>query len=487
MTKTPQLRIVPVNSRELARDKGLVLYWMHSYRRFNSNFALQRAVEVANELERPLLVVETLECGSRWSSPRLSDIALKGMRQNAARALEEGVAYRAFLEREPGALERLMNGLAECACCVVSDDYPDRRLQSRVAAVAEKVPVRFELVDSNGMLPLRAAQKVYPSAFSFRRFLQEALPAHLAALPDPDPLKALRLQGQEGDWKAVDSAADFADLSRQNLKDYVDGLPHPCAVHAIDIAAGPVSARAEMESFLTGRLKSYSELRNNPEQNGASGLSGHLRHGHLSVFEIFSRLTELEEWNPSRLGSRRGGQREGWWGMSASAEAFLDELITWREIGLNMAWQVPDYDQWESLPEWARRTLDEHTSDPRKYLYSLESFEAATTHDELWNAAQRQLVLEGRIHNYLRMLWGKKILEWTPSPQAALEIMIELNNKYAVDGQDPNSYSGIFWVLGRYDRPWGPERPIFGKIRYMTSENTARKYPVTGYIRRYAR
>ncbi len=139
------------------------------------------------------------------------------------------------------------------------------------------------------------------------------------------------------------------------------------------------------------------------------------------------------------------------------------------------------------MPDWALKTLREHSSDPRSHVYSLEDFEAANTHDEVWNAAQRQLVEEGRIHNYLRMLWGKKILEWTSSPQEALDIMIHLNNKYALDGRDPNSYSGIFWCLGRYDRPWGPERPIFGKVRYMTSESTKRKFRLTGYLEKHGR
>jgi deoxyribodipyrimidine photo-lyase len=164
----------------------------------------------------------------------------------------------------------------------------------------------------------------------------------------------------------------------------------------------------------------------------------------------------------------------------------LDELVTWRELGFNMCWQRPDYDQYESLPAWAQQTLEEHSSDLRPVVYTLDQLQSATTHDALWNAAQTQLVTEGRMHNYLRMLWGKKILEWSATPRDALASMIELNNRFAVDGRNPNSYSGIFWVLGRYDRAWGPERPIFGKIRYMTSENTARKLKLSNYLRSYS-
>ena len=160
-------------------------------------------------------------------------------------------------------------------------------------------------------------------------------------------------------------------------------------------------------------------------------------------------------------------------------------MVTWRELGFNMASRRDDYDQYDSLPDWSQATLKKHARDRREVVYTLDEFAAARTHDPVWNAAQTQLLREGRIHNYLRMLWGKKILEWTASPRDALEVMIELNNKYAVDGRDPNSYSGIFWCLGRYDRPWGPERPIFGTVRYMSSQNTKRKLHLEGYLKTY--
>ncbi|MFM7115281.1 MAG: deoxyribodipyrimidine photolyase, partial [Planctomycetota bacterium] len=182
------------------------------------------------------------------------------------------------------------------------------------------------------------------------------------------------------------------------------------------------------------------------------------------------------------LAVKATGSNTGWWGAPPAVEAYLDQLITWRELGYNCCSLTTNYDQYQSLPGWAQKTLADHAKDKRPYLYSLEQFESAKTHDRLWNAAQRQLVYEGRIQNYLRMLWGKKVLEWTRTPQEALEILIELNNKYALDGRNPNSYSGIFWVLGRYDRAWGPERPIFGKIRFMSSDNTARKIDVRSYL-----
>jgi deoxyribodipyrimidine photo-lyase len=200
---------------------------------------------------------------------------------------------------------------------------------------------------------------------------------------------------------------------------------------------------------------------------------------------VFAAIAEHEGWAPDRLAPRATGSRSGWWGMSAAAESFLDECVTWRELGFNFTAARRDYDRYESLPDWARAALARHANDLRPHVYTPAELETAATHDPLWNAAQRQLLLTGRIHNYLRMLWGKKILEWSPTPAAALSTMIDLNNKFALDGRDPNSYTGIFWVLGRYDRPWGPERPIFGTVRYMSSENTARKFSVKGYLARY--
>ena len=240
-----------------------------------------------------------------------------------------------------------------------------------------------------------------------------------------------------------------------------------------------------LDSFIVERLPRYGEDRNQPERDASSGLSPYLHFGHLSAHEVFAAIVERENWSDDSVSNSTSGGREGWWGMTSESEGFLDELITWREVGYNFCSQRRDYNRYDSLPDWARKSLKEHADDPRDYVYSMDEFEHAKTHDPLWNAAQRQLVRDGKMHNYLRMLWGKKILEWTAHPREAVDVMIHLNNKYAVDGRNPNSYSGIFWVLGRYDRAW-QERPIFGKIRYMSSDNTARKLKVKNYLKQYA-
>jgi deoxyribodipyrimidine photo-lyase len=258
-------------------------------------------------------------------------------------------------------------------------------------------------------------------------------------------------------------------------------------VAPVDYRGGAAAARVTLRQFLGRKLGAYAEAANHPDDDGRSGLSPYLHFGHLSAHEAFAELAGREDWAPARLSSPAGGAREGWWGMSPSAEAFLDQLVTWRELGFNLSSRRDDHDRFESLPGWARTTLTRHAADPRPHVYTLDEFEAGRTHDPLWNAAQAQLVREGRIHNALRMLWGKKVLEWTAGPRDALDVMIELNNKYAVDGRDPNSYSGIFWVLGRYDRPWGPERPIFGSVRYMSTPSALRKLRVRRYLAHYGR
>ena len=270
----------------------------------------------------------------------------------------------------------------------------------------------------------------------------------------------------------LDAGSTLADLPIDHRV-----APRRCA------AARRPRGRACRRSLPTD-LTTYGTERNQPERDVTSGLSPYLHWGHLSAHEVFAALMAREGWLGD-LPSRATGSREGWWGVGPEAEGFLDELVTWRELGFNMSARGPTTTSTTRYPTGRRARSARTPPTSGSTCYDLDAFEEARTHDPLWNAAQRQLVSEGRIHNYLRMLWGKKILQWAASPREALAIMIALNNTYALDGRDPNSYSGIFWVLGRYDRPWFPERPVFGVVRYMSSENTARKVRVKGYMRRY--
>ncbi len=487
MQSVPSIRIRKTNDQPINEKGEYILYWMIAFRRTGWNFALQRAVEQARELNRPLVILEALRCDYPWASDRLHAFILQGMADNARRLASRPALYHPYVEPEKGAGKGLLKALAEKACLVVTDDFPAFFLPNMVAAAAGKLPVCLEAVDSNGLLPLRAADRDYPTAYAFRRFLQKELRGHLLELPAEDPLQGEKLPVLEQLPQPIRKRWPAASPELLAVKpETLAKLPLDHGVPVAPVTGGTLAARRQLTRFLEERLADYAEHRNEPERQVTSELSAHLHFGHLSVHEIFARLSEREGWSIGDLSPDAKGKREGWWGMSPPAEAFLDELVTWREVGYNCCACRDDYDRYESLPDWARQTLEDHESDPRPYLYSLQEFERGETHDPLWNAAQLQLVREGKMHNYLRMLWGKKILEWTRTPREALQVMVELNNKYALDGRDPNSYSGIFWCLGRYDRPWGPERPIFGKIRYMSSENTARKFSVEGYLRRFA-
>jgi deoxyribodipyrimidine photo-lyase len=356
-----------------------------------------------------------------------------------------------------------------------------------VTSAAGKLQVLLEAVDSNGLLPLRAAQQAFARAFDFRRYLQKTLPDHISQVPRNNPLRNAAFA------RHATLPATIAKRWPPANKDLLKKGPALLARLPIDhetrpsaIQGGHTAGRRRLVDFLRRKLSRYPHERNEPDLDATSGLSPYLHFGHLSAHEIFLELADLEDWRPGKLPFQSTGAREGWWNMSAPAENFLDELVTWREAGFNFSSHRADYDRYDSLPPWAQATLEAHARDERERLYSQEEFESASTHDPLWNAAQNQILREGRMHNYMRMLWGKKILEWSRSPREAARIMIELNNKYGIDGRDPNSYSGIFWVLGRYDRPWGPERPVFGTVRYMSSENTARKLSVRTYLEKYA-
>ncbi|MCR9159538.1 MAG: deoxyribodipyrimidine photolyase [Nannocystaceae bacterium] len=480
----PKVRVRAVNDGSIREDGAYVLYWMVANRRYDYNYSLERAVEWAKELGKPLLILEALRVGYRWASDRLHAFVIQGMRDNAARLESRAVTYYPYLERSEGEGKGLLAALAEKACVVVTDDFPAFFLPRMISSAGKRLAVRLEAIDGNGLLPMRATDKVYARAHDFRRHLQRTMPDAIYEYPKQDPLRALELPTLAVPKTILER---WPAASTEELEDPpLASLPIDHDVGVVDLEGGGVAGRARARDFLDERLAGYAEGRNHPDEDAASGLSPYLHFGHVSAHAVVRELANRESWEPDVLEPSSAGKREGWWKMSTPAEAFLDELITWREVGFNMcALRPDDYDAYESLPDWVQKNFDAHAGDPREHVYTLEQFERAKTHDEIWNAAQRELVTTGRMHNYLRMLWGKKILEWTCSPRDALDVMIELNNKYALDGRNPNSYSGIFWCLGRYDRAWGPERPIFGKVRFMSSDSTRRKLRLSPYLEKY--
>lgn len=469
----PAVRVRELNASPVREDGKYVLYWMTAYRRTRFNFALDRAVEWCRRLKKPLLVFEPLRIGYEHASDRLHTFVMQGMEDNAAACAKAGVTYFSYVEPEVDADKGLLAALASEAALIVTDDWPCFFLPRMQKSAAGKVGVRLEAIDSNGLFPMRATERVFVTAFSFRAFLQKELEPHLAEFPAANPLSKT-LGGAKVPaavskrWK---SATDVSKLA----------IDHTVA--PVDIVGGQSAAHARLKLFLN-RIEEYPEARSHPDVDGSSRFSPWLHFGHLSTHEVFTEIAKAQKWSAKKL-KRSGGKKEGYWGMSVGAEAFIDELVTWRELAFNYCSKRDDTAEYSSLPGWARATLEKHASDERR-LYSFEQLDRAQTHDDLWNAAQTQLARDGWFHNYLRMLWGKKILEWSPTPEQALRTMERLMNRYSLDGRDPCSYSGYAWVLGRYDRPWGPERKVFGTIRYMSSDNTKRKVKVREYLKRYA-
>lgn len=457
-------------------DREFILYWMIAARRTRANFALDRAIRHARELKKPLLILEPLRCGYPYASDRLHAFVIAGMRDNLARCTAAGVTYHPYVEPTPGAGSGLLEALAARACVVVTDDWPCFFLPRMVDAAAARLDVRLERVDGNGLLPIRLPERVFPTAFAFRRFLQQALPAHLSTAPRQDPFARL-------DLPRFTLPAELTRRWSPALPTDLSTLPIDHQVRPAG-AGGSEAAADRLGHFLKKILPGYTVTRNRIDPDSTSGLSPYLHFGHLGAHQVFHAFARHEGWEPEST-QKAGGKKQGFWGMSEESEAFLDQLVTWRELGFNWCARRDDYADYDSLPGWARATLAKHAGDPRPVVYTPAQLEAAATHDPLWNAAQTQLVRDGVIANYLRMLWGKKILEWSATPEVALETTIHLNDKYALDGRDPNSYTNILWLFGRHDRPWGPERPIFGTVRYMSSDNTARKMPTRDYLRRF--
>jgi len=487
VSSVPSSRIRALNALPRRADQRFVLYWMTAHRRLRSNFALQRAVEAARELQRPLVILEALRSDYAWASDRLHQFIIEGMAEHAHELRARPVVYYPYVEPAHGAGRGLLERLAQDAALIITDDYPAFFIPRMLAAAAGRVTARLEAVDSNGILPMRADAREFVTALSFRAHLQRTLRMHIAQRPAeldlgdlPTPAASLLPKDLTTRWPAA-SAEDLGHPDR-----LIARLPVDHCVTSAPVRGGSAPARAALGRFLDGPLSRYAEDNRHPDRHGTSGLSPWLHFGHLSVHEVFDAVMTSERWTTRKLGKSGGGKREGWWGVAPGAEAFLDQLVTWRELGFNMCVSRPDdYASIDSLPAWARATLAAHESDRREQIYSLNEFEQAATHDPVWNAAQRQLTRDGWMHGYLRMLWGKKILEWTRTPTDALATMMALMDKYAVDGRDPNSYSGYTWTLGRYDRPWGPERPIFGLIRYMSSANTLKKLQMKRYLAEY--
>nr|WP_049759821.1 deoxyribodipyrimidine photo-lyase [Pelobacter propionicus] len=441
-------RIHPLNRRE--GQDGPVVYWMSRDQRAMDNWALLHAQELALERRAPLVVLFTLAPSFLGATLRQYGFMLRGLAETAQLLAKMNIPFYLLRGEPVGQLcsfvERNRVGT------VVTDFDPLRVKRVWREGAARLCGVPFFEVDSHNIVPCRfVSDKQEYGAHTLRPKLRRLLADFLHEFPPliphphawPVPFQPLDPQGILSDL--------YMDRSVSELSN-----PLP----------GTRAAGERLRSFIAQGLEDYGLRRNDPCCDGQSELSPWLHFGQLA---------------PQRVALETVRTLSG----SPSSEAFLDELIVRRELSDNFCLHNQAYDRLEGFPAWALKTLGEHRHDRREYLYTQEQFQDAETHDPLWNAAQRSLLLGGKMHGYLRMYWAKKILEWSASPEEALAVAIRLNDRYSLDGRDPNGYAGIAWSMGGvHDRAWG-ERPVFGKIRYMNDRGCRRKFDVDAYIRRW--
>jgi deoxyribodipyrimidine photo-lyase len=430
---------------------GPVLYWMSRDQRSEDNWALLHAQRLARQSKAPLAVVFCLVPEFLGATARHYGFMLRGLREVEEALERKGISFF-LLPGEPG--EVLPAFIRKTRAGSLVTDFDPLRVKRRwKGEVAEKISIPFHEVDAHNVVPCwSASTKQEYGARTIRPKIRKMLADYLHDFP--------RLTKHPHAWRERRRPVDWERTLRTLA---VDG-----SVPEVDwLPPGMRAGRGALRRFLEKRICSYDTLRNDPTEEGQSGLSPYLHFGHIAPQRV-----ALEVMGSSTKASCR--------------EAFLEELIVRRELSDNFCFYNPAYDSFEGFPEWARKTLHAHRKDTRPYLYSREGLDSARTHDPLWNAAQTEMVVRGKMHGYLRMYWAKKVFEWTSSPEEALDIAITLNDRYELDGRDPNGYTGIAWSIGGvHDRAWG-ERPVFGKIRYMSYAGCARKFPVRTYIERIA-
>ena len=458
---------------------------MQINRRFHYNFALEYAVGWANKLDKPLLILEAFSCDYTWATDRSHTFMMQGMKEHLDYAEDQSLNYVSFVEQEPGQYENLLKKLASNATVLVTDEYPVFIMRERNEQYPKQMDLPYITVDSNGLIPLGLTDKDPYSAYFFRKIMQKNFIEAYTNPPQQHPMDNLEntmaVEIDDSVFHGLPKAKDALN----NISGFISGLDINHDVPPVDLHGGRSAATGMLGQFIKNALLEYDDKRNDPDEKKTSQLSPWLHFGKISEYEIVRAVLEHQPkgWDLDKITFNKGSTG-GFFNGDPNVDGFLDEVITWREVGYHFAHHRPDYDQIDSLPDWVQKTMDEHRDDPREWIYSYDELKNSQTHDDIWNAAQTQLREEGIIHNYLRMLWGKKVIEWTPDYKTALKYLIDLNNTYAIDGRDPNSYSGIFWCFGRFDRAW-QERPIFGKLRYMTSNSTRKKVKLKQYLDKY--
>ncbi len=438
---------VKVLNRKPIQKGGYVLYWMQASQRAEYNHALEYGILKANELRLPILVFFGITDRFPEANERHYTFMLEGLREVKESLQQRGIQM-VILHKPPevGAVE-----LARQAAMVVVDRGYLRIQRGWRAYAAQQMDCPLIQVESDVIVPAEEAPpKEEYSAATFRPKVTKKLDRFLVPLKENHPVKG-------------SLSLDFDSFDISGLEKAISMLPIDRSVKRVSYFQGGTSqARSHLQAFLQAKIDDYPEFRNDPTRDTLSHMSPYLHLGQISP--LFITLKALETESPGR-------------------EAFLEELNVRRELSMNFILYNQNYDSFVGVPEWAQNNLRAHQKDGRPYLYNLEELEKAKTYNPYWNAAQKEMVITGKTHGYMRMYWGKKILEWSRTSEDAFRTVIYLNNKYELDGRDPNGFSGVAWCFGKHDRPWG-ERPIFGNIRYMNDKGLKRKFDADEYVKK---
>lgn len=443
------------NQVPLPLDGKCVVYWMQRAQRAFDNPALDAAIEVANELGLPCVVHLGIVPFYPNANLRHYAFHLDNLVEIEAGVVARGCAF-AFRPYPDHRLEPFCRDVR--AAVVVGDENPLRQTEEWRQKLAAELPVPLFTIDADVVVPTRLFPKEEFAARTIRPKITRELEWYL--LPSKEPhCKTAWSERARPKSVAIDKGKILAKLPLDRSVAPVEGA-----------RGGSKAALTELADFVKHRLAAYAERRNQPQHaDGTSRMSAYLHFGHIGPRHI-ALAVKAAKLKPAEEESRA---------------SYLEELIVRREVAINYVARNPHYDTFAGLHAWAKATLDAHREDERPYLYSEHEFETAKTHDPLWNAGQRELVATGRMHGYVRMYWAKKILEWTKTPEDAFAIAVRLNDKYLLDGRDPNGYTGIAWALGgKHDRPWAPARKIFGTIRFMSFASTSKKFDWKGYATR---
>jgi len=429
-----------------------VVYWMQRAQRAVDNLALTTAIKAGNLLGKPVVVFFQLVPRAHHANQRHYQFLMEGLGDIAAdlQKRKVGLVLRRYPEH---GLLRFCSEIRPCL--VIADENPLLEAERTKSRIAAKIGLPFWTVDADVIVPSKLFTKEHYAARTIRPKIHALLPQFMRQVENP--------------------TAQFPWLSPSHVQSLtpelslLDNFPIDRGVAPSEyFHGGSHEARRCLQRLLRSRLKGYATQRNKPDVDGTSQLSPYLHFGQIGVQRVALAVQQADAPAQDR-------------------KAFLEELIVRRELAVNFVRFNRNYGNFDACEPWADVTHRKHALDPRQYLYSEKRLEDAETHDPLWNAAQKQMVLTGWMHGYLRMYWAKKILEWTASPEAAYEIAVRLNDRYELDGRDPNGYAGIAWaIVGKHDRAWGPERPIYGKVRYMSYASTSRKFNSKAYIARVA-